>query len=132
MKITVPAALGALVVGVTLSGTLAFAQDTGLTVNVPFSFAAEGKTLPAGRYEITEQDPLVLTLSSQTRPATQVLLPVITRLASSRDASDSKVVFDKIGDKDVLSEVWIGDRDGYLVYATKGAHTHESVHKKQG
>lgn len=37
------------------------------------------------------------------------------------------LVFDVVGDKNVLSEIWIPGVDGYLIQVSKGHHTHKVV-----
>ena len=37
---------------------------------------------------------------------------------------DAHLVFDKVGDTYLLSELWIPGKDGYLPQITKGAHEH--------
>jgi hypothetical protein len=64
------------------------------------------------------------------RPAkgTQVEAAVITRLAKPEVALvEPKVIFDKVGDKYTLSEVWLPGRDGFLLTGTKAPHTHHAV-----
>jgi hypothetical protein len=37
------------------------------------------------------------------------------------------VIFDKFGDSYYVSEVWVPDRDGFVVGGTKEVHTHHAV-----
>ncbi len=124
MKVRVPLAVVAVVLGALAIGAPAYAQVT-LRVDIPSAFTVAGKSAPAGSYEIAEQTPDVLKMQSSSGKGPQFELPVITRLASDTDA-DSKVVFDKVGNTLTLSEVWIAGQDGYLVFATKGPHTHQT------
>ena len=58
----------------------------------------------------------------------RIEVPVITRLAApATPMAEPKVIFDQRGDKYWVSEVWFPDRDGFLLYGTKGAHTHKAV-----
>ncbi len=41
--------------------------------------------------------------------------------------ADPELVFDKIGTKLELSEVWLPNQDGFLLLATKGRHEHAVV-----
>ena len=54
---------------------------------------------------------------------------VITRLGQSGHApeDDPRIVFDKVGDKYIASEVWMPYSDGYLIAGSKEPHTHHSV-----
>jgi hypothetical protein len=58
------------------------------------------------------------------------VVPFITILARQEHstATDSHVVFDKVGDKYSLSEIWGVHQEGVLVLATKGKHEHEVIH----
>ena len=125
MKISVPAVVAAVLFGVVITSAPVFAQ--GIKVDVPFAFTVTGKTTaPAGSYELSEQSPELIRMVSMTSTKTEFMLPVITRLGAA-DEPQSKLVFDKVGNTSVLSEVWIDGGDGYLVYVTKGAHTHQAV-----
>jgi hypothetical protein len=63
-------------------------------------------------------------MNSATTPKASFVLPVITRLAAL-SVDEAKLVFDKVGNSNVLSEIWVAGEDGYLVHITKGAHTHQ-------
>jgi hypothetical protein len=103
------------------------AQDTAL-VTVGFPFIVEGKTMPAGQYELQlNSDRAAFTLTSSPK-GTGVFLTTITRLAAPEPAGgDTHVIFDKVGNTYYLSEVWLPGEDGYLVYAAKVKHTHQLV-----
>ena len=103
--------------GLVLAGAPAFAQDARVTI--PFAFTVMGKTLPAGVYEFTEQTPDLIKLESVNLPAMQVELPVLERQPGTGDMTDPKVVFDRLGRRDVLAEIWISGDDGYIVYSPK-------------
>lgn len=47
---------------------------------------------------------------------------VLTRVGRQNPVEDLELVFDKVGDKYLLSEVWYLGEDGYLVLATEQAH----------
>jgi hypothetical protein len=124
MRTKVFVVAAAVLVGLAVTGLPASAQT--LKVDVPFAFSVEGKMAPAGAYEVEAQGDLAVKVRSMASAGTEFILPVITRL-SPWNPTDSKVVFDKAGNTTVLSEVWISGQDGYLVYATKGAHSHSVV-----
>ncbi len=100
---------------------VAAAQDT-LSVNIPFAFILNGKTNDAGEYtvRVTEAQSEVWLTPAK---GTGSVAAVITRLAASA-SDDARVVFDKVGNTNYLSEVWLPGFDGYLVYAAKEAHVH--------
>ena len=55
---------------------------------------------------------------------------IVTTLAAQphSTATDAHIIFDKVGDTNTLSEIWVPGADGVLVYATKGKHEHNIVH----
>jgi hypothetical protein len=101
------------VFGLVLAGAPAFAQDARVTI--PFAFTVMGKTLPAGVYEFTSQTPDIIKLESVNLPALQVELPVIERLSDEAKPGDAKVVFNRNGRIDVLTQVWLDGDDGFVV-----------------
>jgi hypothetical protein len=115
------AALAALCVG----STPASAQGV-LRVDVPFAFVVGGRTMPAGSYQVTPQGQMELELrGSSGAPA---VLTLVTRVAARPNASiPNELVFDKVGNQNILSEVWYEGEDGYVFAATKGPHTHTGV-----
>jgi len=116
MKKQILVSLAAFVV---LSYVLAYAQPA--TVNIDFPFVAGGKTLPAGKY--TVEMPTTDSISFF-GPGGKSVMIVLTRLGRHDTDTDLEVVFDKVGGKMLLSEVWFPNQDGYLLLATKEAHEH--------
>jgi hypothetical protein len=105
-----------------VSGALAHAQ-TG-TIEIGFPFVAGGKAFAPGKYTIEMPDANSIALRSASGSAIMVVLTQLGRHDKDRDC---ELVFDKVGDKSLLSEVWFPDRDGYLVLSSKEAHTHAVV-----
>jgi hypothetical protein len=113
-----------------LSATLVPATAVeGLRVNIPFQFMVGKAILPAGHYSIirSTDDLAVRVVGEGKEPSADAM--VLTRLAGDIHTTpkDAQVVFDKIGDKYILSEVWIPGTDGYLLSATKEKHEHKVV-----
>ena len=93
--------------------------------DIPFPFVAGGKTMPAGTYDISESSPALLTIRSSADPKAEAALVPITRLAQvAAPLTQTEVIFDKVDNGSYLSEIWMAGEDGFLVYATKGPHTH--------
>jgi len=98
-------------------------------VDIPFKFMVGTKEMPAGKYEFTKQgapQSSLLLRNLDTSKATFV--PVVERLAetSPLEKHKARVVFDAVGDRKFLSELWPADNaDGYLVGITKGEEKHE-------
>ena len=96
--------------------------------NVPFSFIAHGKTMPAGDYYLYTDDPQdVMTIESKTPKGSTVVMPIETRTYASKPASAPELVFDKMGDKSYVSELLPQGADGYVLLVTKEKHTHHAL-----
>jgi hypothetical protein len=52
------------------------------------------------------------------------LLSCFTRLGRHDRDAEPEIVFDKLGGKFLLSEVWLPGQDGYLLLTTKEQHDH--------
>ena len=77
-----------------------------IAVNVPFDFVAGGKTLPAGEYSVRASG-AGNTLILIDRKDTSVSALIITNAVVSRDMqTESKLVFNRYGDRYFLSQVW--------------------------
>jgi hypothetical protein len=60
-------------------------------------------------------------------------LLVLTRLAAPHaKLPEGRLVFDKVGDTYTLSEMWLPDKDGFLLHATKEKHTHHTTPLRMG
>jgi hypothetical protein len=99
-----------------------------LKANIDFPFTVGSKVLPAGEYQFLGVES-GSTIRVQGEGKTGALAVIQTRLsgATHQTPQDSHLVFDKVGDKYTLSEVWIPGEDGYLVWATKGKHEHKTL-----
>jgi hypothetical protein len=111
----------------TLGVVAAYAQRPRATVQIPFDFTAANSELPAGTYTITTDNanPGLLVLRNE-KGGKSGLCPVITRLAPS-ESSKPQVVFDKVGEKRILSEVYLPGADGFQLAGTTSEHTHQKV-----
>jgi hypothetical protein len=103
-----------------------YAQPHVVTVGFPFMLS--GKQLPAGRYTIEQPTSELLIFQEEKNGAPRIEAAVITRLAApATPLTASKLIFDKVGNTYYLSEVWFRNRDGFLLYGSKEAHTHQGV-----
>jgi hypothetical protein len=99
-------------------------EPQALTVTFPFQVG--DKILPAGLYSIEQPKADLLVLRDA--KGNVVEMPIIIRVAKlSPPLTESKVIFDKFGDSYYVSEVWVPDRDGFVVGGTKEVHTHHAV-----
>jgi hypothetical protein len=112
---------------ITLGVVAGFAQRPKAKVQIPFSFVAAGSELPAGTYTITTDtaNPGLLLVRSETG-GQNAQCPVITRLSPS-ESSKPQVVFDKMGEKRILSEVYLPGLDGFQLAGTTSEHSHQKV-----
>jgi len=106
---------------------LSVAQDgPTLIADIPFSFMAGGKTLPAGQYQFAEGSlGKEMVIRGQNVKA-DVFAPVVTRLGE-RPGDQAEVVFDKVDNTYYFSEVHVPGMDGYLFQGASGKHTHARV-----
>jgi hypothetical protein len=110
-----------------LAGSLAWAGDRVVAVNISFGFIVQDKEMPAGQYNIWQYGSDGTKLGIKSANGWQSFIPVIERLADT-GAKEPKVVFDKMENgKRYLSEVHIPGEDGFLVGIAKGKETHVVV-----
>ena len=96
--------------------------------NIPFPFTVGTKALPAGQYDFVRdgEAPDIRVVAAGKNVAR---VPIVTRLAGAIHTTpkDTHLVFDKVGDTRLLSEIWVPGQDGYLLSSTKGPHEHDVV-----
>jgi hypothetical protein len=97
------------------AGGIAHAQDPDrVEVKVPFSFYAGTTLLPAGTYFLTEHpaEESVLEIDASNGQGKAYL--ITESVQANRASSDSRAVFDEIGGKYFLAELWTqGENSGY-------------------
>ncbi|MEN6560707.1 MAG: hypothetical protein ABFD52_08035 [Acidobacteriota bacterium] len=117
------------VAGLMALGSVYAAQSAeAVKAKIDFAFAAGGKVLPAGEYEF-QKDDAAYVFRIQGQGKTGDIVNIVTSLTRDLHAEPqaASLVFDVVGNKYILSEIWIPGYDGYLVQATKGRHTHKIV-----
>ena len=128
MKPRIALALG--VVSLIALGSVYAAQSTAevLKAKIDFAFSVGNKVLPAGEYVFTK-DEGAQAFRIQGAGNTRHMVNIITQLSGEVRANPkgAALVFDTVGDKYILSEIWIPGVEGFLVQVTKGAHTHKVV-----
>ena len=98
-------------------GIVANAQidsDITITANVPFTFVVGNTTLPAGKYDIRNIDEGTLRVLELSSVNGRTRIVFETDDAQTRDgepASKTELIFDKVGDKYFLSQVWVAGND---------------------
>ncbi len=99
-----------------------------IKAKIDFPFTAGVKMLPAGEYTFSavngDQEFRVQGAGKE-----GAVVNVITRMSGDIHTSseDAHLVFDVVGGKYTLAEVWIPGIDGFVLQVTKGAHTHKVV-----
>jgi hypothetical protein len=104
----------------------AYAQRS-MKLTVAFPFTVGQATHPAGdyRFTVTEGKAEVRLTPAKGTPSFAM---VESRLAQDNSETPvDRVVFDKVGDRYYLSELWFTGEDGYLMYAAKEPHTHHTI-----
>ena len=118
----------AAVVLVLIAGSRPAGAQSPADFKIPFDFVAGSKAFTAGQYSLTpDMTGEILTLRPMAGKESGAVLAVEARLGERKQASEPELIFDKLNGKYYLSELHVPGEDGYLVLATKGAHTHESV-----
>lgn len=112
-----------------LSALSVYAQSHAVRAKIPFAFSAAGKRFPAGQYDFfpNEGSPIIKMASEDGKIS--VLITALTRTAGAihNTPEDAHVVFDKMGETYVLSELWVPGIDGYVLSTTKEKHEHHVV-----
>lgn len=100
--------------------------STALNANVPFAFDAGGTTLPPGTYQF-RVSPGIRKVEVSRADGGGAIMRIITPLSGFSVFRDAGLVFNDIGNKHVLAEIWIPGQDGVLVSTTSKKHGHQMV-----
>jgi hypothetical protein len=114
-----------------LAAISGFGQVSAINVKIDFPFTVAGKDLPAGPYSVArDSSALAFRVSGEGKNA--AIAEILTRLTAELHATrqEAHLVFDKVGETYILSEIWIPGQDGYMVALTKGPHQHKVVSVK--
>lgn len=82
-----------------------------VSVNVPFGFEIGSKHLPPGTYTVSRPSDYVLQISNRSDSA----LFITHNGQSVKPTKDSKLVFDRYGDRYFLHQVWFTPQDNMYV-----------------
>jgi hypothetical protein len=102
------------------------AQTGTLKANIPFAFSAAGKQFPAGQYDILRDSGAKAFKIASADGKNSAMVMILTRTAGAihNTPADAHVVFDKLGDKYTLAELWFPGTDGYMLNTLKEQHEH--------
>lgn len=100
-----------------------------LRANIPFDFTVGSKELPAGQYDIAREALNNAISVRSTKGGVSSDAIVLARLWADIHTTpqDSHLVFDQVGDKYILSELWIPGSNGFLLNITKEKHTFKAI-----
>jgi hypothetical protein len=95
---------GMMALTVMASTQVARAQEP-MVVNIPFDFVAGNTTLPAGEYSVTPGSQGVVFLRDRDNTSASAILNT-NAAVSSQPQSESKLIFNRYGDRYFLSQIW--------------------------
>ena len=103
--------------GAAMSAQAQIASDEPIEINIPFAFVVRDTTLPPGKYMIKTADDYdnlnVLEIRSMSGHPAVIFDTDTVPLEANRRPSKNEVIFEKIGDKYFLSQIFVdGDRSG--------------------
>ena len=136
MKSVIPAFLvvGCLAVSIASPPSRAFnVGDVAIVAQVPFEFTVAEQSCPAGPYRLGHRVGSIPSIQfERVEGAKFPPLLAIARLARQRagNAPKAGLVFEKIGDRYYLAEVWLPGLDGFRVRATDRKHERAIVDAK--
>jgi hypothetical protein len=116
MKTKLLALVAALLLSVAAT-SVCYAQQTALTVTIPFAFQAGNQTMPAGDYRVES----VLTGTAQLQRLRQVNgaaeMIVSTMSVEARNGNPNpELVFNRYGHTYFLSQIWTGGSQGHQLF----------------
>lgn len=102
-----------------------------ILATVAFEFYVGDTPFPSGSYSFSARnigaDGVMMRRSDDQSTTTVSIVTRLARREGPAQAPKSNLVFDKVGERRFLSEVWMPGRDGYLVRAKADNHEHVLV-----
>ena len=134
MKRLIILAVLALTFTIFLGNDLAFSQAT---FKISFKFYIEGKPYAPGDYWIAQKEEGKITLRKEPG-GEEVLIPFIKKLERPEPPiEEPQLIFDMVGNFEpsyteyvtdyLLAEVWLTEKDGFLVISTERSEYHKNV-----
>ncbi len=121
-------AVGALALIFAVAATAEELPSLKATIDHPF--IANGKMLPAGSYRLdfdSGSQSFSIFGPSKGADAIAVVEGRLSGPMANMKIGEAKLVFDVVGDKYVLSEIWIPNEAGFLVGTERLAKTHSAT-----
>jgi len=115
------------------STRVAQAQET-TRVNIPFDFVAGNTSLPAGEYLVETSGPTHTLLLIDRKDASTSALIITNAAVSAEPQSESKLIFNRYGDRYFLSQVWTaGNSNGrQLLKSAREKEMEQAKNETQG
>jgi hypothetical protein len=88
-------------------GTAAYAQQTVIKADVPFSFTVGNKLYPAGEYSIAKFAKLSSVLEISNKPLSESKMFQTANCAAPKPKNISALVFERTGDVYALAQIWV-------------------------
>jgi hypothetical protein len=99
----------------------AFAQTLALRSDIPFEFVVGKASLPAGEYDVrsmSDGGDNILQLRGPDRHSNAIMIS--NRMESYQPSGESKLIFDHVGDRYFLRQIWVaGETSGRVLPKTK-------------
>jgi hypothetical protein len=106
-----------------LASAIPASAQTNLEVTVPFAFSVGNQHLPAGHYRVQSQSSYFLSIRNVETAGTTV---VTVRSENGRHLQgNSRLVFDREGNQNYLTQVWAPDTDSYSELTSRPRHDQE-------
>jgi hypothetical protein len=106
-----------------LGSAIPASAQTDLDVNVPFAFSANNQHFPAGHYRVQSLSSCILSIRNVKTASTVV---VMVRSEQGRIfESHSRLVFDREGNQNYLTQVWAPNTDSYSELTSRPRHDQE-------
>ena len=120
MKTKLLAVVAALLLSV-VATSVCYAQQTALTVTIPFAFQAGNQTMPAGEYRVESVLESVLTGTGQLQRLRQVngsaVMIVSTVSVEARNGNPNpELVFNRYGQTYFLAQIWTDGAQGHQLF----------------
>jgi hypothetical protein len=103
--------LSAFVIGLAAAGAVS-AQSVTLQAKIPFSFAVNGKILPAGEYHLYQGGSPGTMIIKGIDHKVGAFAVVFSTAARSTQQDSARLVFNGYGDRYFLTQIWTGDGQG--------------------
>ena len=89
-----------------------------LIVDVPFDFSAGTSKLKSGSYTVRKINATTLSIRSEDGTKSVLISSALT-IDSARSKNGLRLVFNRYGDDYFLSQVWLTEENGKLVFPSK-------------